>query len=370
MLPVCHSVTLALLVALASGCRPEDEVRTYRIAKPDNSEAAPAVTAPAVAAPPQGEPTDRMLGAIVPGPSRAWFFKAVGPVGAIDEAADAITEFLASIRFDGDEPTWETPDGWTESRAAGMRLATLQVPAGDGAAPIELSVIGLPLVAEWDAQVLDNVNRWRKQLKQPPLDAAALAAETRPLADVAEEAVLVDLLGWFDGGTMAPFAGGAAAPKPSTPPSTPPSVPPVAPPAAPFPIGSSELKSQTPDGWTAGPPSTMRKASLKTPGGAEVTAFAFPAAGAMGDRLANVNRWRGEVKLDPTTDEGLAEAAEAMPLLGAEGSYFELVGPDETTHAAMVERDGQVWFFKLRGPRDEVAAQRDAFRAWLGSLSL
>ncbi len=364
-------VALALCIVALAGCRPEEEVRTYRIAKPADAPSAASETpqpiAPETAAkPPSGEPTDRMIGSIVPGPSQAWFFKAVGPKAAIDDAADAVTAFLASVRFDGDKPKWETPEGWTEEEAGGMRLATLKVPAEEGTESIEMSVIGLPLVGDWDAQVLDNANRWRKQLQQPPLAAEAIGDELKPLADVAEGAVLFDTVGWFDGGTMAPFAGGAAPFANATPPAAP-----AAPAAEQREMKyQSELQSTTPDGWTEEPGSAMRKASLRTPGGAVLTGFAFPLTGAMGDRLENVNRWRGEIGLEPTTAEELEAQTEEMKLLGSDGAYFEMVGKTETTHAAMVEREGQVWFFKLRGPVEEVANERDAFKKWLESLSL
>lgn len=330
----------------------------YRIAKPE-AESAPARPAAPVATPrPQGEPTDRLLGAILRSPGQAWFFKTVGPRAAIEASAEEITAFLKSIRVEGDRPVWTTPDGWAEKPGSGMRLATLGIPLPSGEGETELSVIGLGLADDWDTQVLDNVNRWRKQLKQPPVTADTLAETVSSLDDAGEGAVLIDEAGWFDGGSMPPFAG--AAPRP----------PAAAPPAIAPPRGSAELKYDQPEAWTDGPASSMRKASLATPGGAAVTAFAFNAAGAMGDRVANVNRWRGEIGLPATDAEQLAGETEEMTLLGEEGAYFELVGKEETTYVAMAIRDGQVWFFKLRGASDAVKAEREAFRGWLKSLSL
>lgn len=376
------AVAFALSFIALAGCRPEDEVRTYRIAKPaDAPSATPAaIETPAPAAkPPSGEPTDRMIGLIVPGPSQAWFFKAVGAKAAIDGAAEAITKFLGSVRLDGDKPKWETPEGWTESPASGMRLATFKVPAEGAAASIELSVIGLPLVgADWDAQVLDNANRWRKQLQQPPLAADAAKTELKPIADVAEGAVLFDAVGWFDGGTMAPFArgggmgaGGGAPFANTAPPAVMPAVPPAQAPAAEPPAPrEGGLKYDLPEGWTEAPADPMRKVSLRTPGGAALSGFSFPLVGVMGDPLQNVNRWRGEIGLEPITADDLKTQSEEIELLGGDGSYFELVGATESTHAVMLVRDNQVWFFKLRGPVEEVAKQRDAFKKWLESLSL
>lgn len=349
-----HVVALAALL----GCRQADQVETYRIAKPEG-DTRPAASAPPTApAAPAGDPTDRMIGSILPGEGQAWFFKVVGPLERVDASADTIKTFLASVKLEGQRPTWETPGGWTERPQQGMRLATLELP-GEGA-PLEMSVIGLPRTGDWDAQVLDNVNRWRKQLKLEPLAAGELADATESLDG---DAVLIDATGWFDGGSMppfagrAPFAGGAA----TTPPR-------AAPPTPRAPAGG--LQYETPEGWADAPGSAMRKASLRTAGGAEVTAFVFPAAGAMGDPLENVNRWRREVGLAPTDAAALAEESETIDLLGGEGTYVELVGAQETTHAAMVQRDGGVWFFKIRGPGEAVAAERDTFREWLGTLSL
>jgi hypothetical protein len=328
-----------------------------------------------------------MIGSIVPGPSQAWFFKAVGPKAAIDGAADAITKFLGAVRMDGEKPKWETPEGWTESPASGMRLATFTIPAEEDApsqeaTPIELSVIGLPLVgADWDAQVLDNANRWRKQLQQPPLAVDAAKTELKPIADVAEGAVLFDAVGWFDGGTMAPFAGGMgaggaapfanAAPPVATPAAPPEQTPPTqSPPTEPPAPRAGALKYDLPEGWTEAPADPMRKVSLRTPGGAALSGFSFPLVGVMGDPLQNVNRWRGEIGLEPITADDLKTQSEEIKLLGGDGSYFELVGASESTYAVMLVRDNQVWFFKLRGPGDEVAKQRDAFKKWLASLSL
>lgn len=366
--PAIHRFTilsaLALGLAVSSGCRDKDEIRTYRVAASAEPTPRQQPSAPAPAKP-AGDPTDRMLGAIVPGPQQAWFFKAVGPNAALDAAAGSIKAFLASVTLEDDRPVWDLPEGWTERPGKSMRLATLVAPG-----EVELSVIGLPLVDEWDAQVLDNVNRWRGQLKLSPTTAESLADSATPLEGGIDDAMLVDLAGWFDGGGMAPFAGRA---KPTAPPAaTPPNALAAANSGIPLPPGGGgELTYETPDGWTEGPKtSSIRKASLKTAGGADVTGFVFPAAGAMADPLGNANRWRGEIQLPPTTADGLAAQTKKLSLLGGEGSYFEFVGETEATSVAMVQVGQGVWFFKLRGPKAEVAAQGDAFRAWLDTLSL
>lgn len=352
---------ISLCAALLAGtlaCRPAEEIRTYRVAKSETEAAAPIAAQPVEPATPSkrdGDPTHRMLAAIVPGSEQAWFFKAVAPAEVMAVAADGLTSFYRSLEAGGDRPAWELPEGWTEQTGSGMRLATIVVPTVG--TPIELSVIGLPSRGEWDAYVRTNVDRWRGQMGLPTGGDDGVA----PLAEVGEQARLVDLAGWFDDGGMAasaPFAAGAP-PKPAAP-SAP--APPVAP--------SGGLSHTPPDGWTDKPGSAMRKASLATPGGAEVTAYSFPNVAAMSDPLSNVNRWRGEVGLAPTTAEDLADSDEEIELLGEPGRYYELVGESETTLVAMTSRGQSVWFFKLRGPGEEATAQRDEFRAWLASAKI
>jgi hypothetical protein len=65
-----------------------------------------------------------------------------------------------------DALTWDLSKGWTETRAGGMRFATLKPPA---TGKIDVSVIVLPGTAGGE---LANVNRWRGQIGLPPIDEA------------------------------------------------------------------------------------------------------------------------------------------------------------------------------------------------------
>lgn len=351
-------LAVVALLALSPGCRPAEEIRTYRIAKPADSASSAATpvdrSASAAPAADRGEPTDRMLAMILPAADRAWFFKAVGLREAIEPVAESVRSFFASVRMADGKPEWETPEGWSERPASSMRLATLVIPS-ENAADIEMSVIGLPKVGDWQAQLLDNANRWRGQLGLDPLEAGELADAIESVEGASDGAALMDAAGWFEGGAMPPLARAAGGP---------------AKPPTPAPSAPSELKYETPDGWTDKPGSAMRKASFSTAGGSEVTAFAFPNVAAMADPLGNVNRWRGQIELPPITAEALAAETEAMALLGEEGKYFEFVGPTKTTYVAMATVEDRVWFFKLNGANGAAAADREAFRGWLVSLSL
>lgn len=56
-------------------------------------------------------------------------------------------------------PKFKTPEGWTVGGPRTMRLATLEVADGDQKCDISLSQLAA------GQSVLDNVNRWRKQVK-------------------------------------------------------------------------------------------------------------------------------------------------------------------------------------------------------------
>lgn len=394
-----YHLSLGLLAGLtlaAIGCKPQDEIRSYTVSKQtpkqatsqSTEQAAPAGSAASPASASigkatteatgkaTGEPTHRMMAAMVRGADRAWFFKLVGTIDQLKTAGADVEKFLSTLKSPKTgPPTWETPEGWTERAASGMRLATLLVPTEAG--ELELSVIGLPLVGDWKAQTLDNLNRWRGQMGQPPIKLGQLAENvTQP--DEADDAVVMDFTGQFAGGmSAAPFAGGGApfAPKPpvmTKPPATAETVEPKTPlPPAP-PAEEPEFTFDAPAEWKALPTTSMRLANLKTSDtdtAAEVKAFVFSAAAPMmADPLANVNRWRGQVGLDETTQAELDKSSEKIKVAGLDATYVELIGEKDAITAAMIPRGGQVWFFMMSGPAETLQSEQERFREWLKTI--
>lgn len=397
-----RTLSIAVLAATlaANGCRRAEEIQSYNVPKEVREEVVPASVA--------ADATDRMLAGMLPDGDRAWFFKVTGPLAAIDAQAQAIETFFASVRTAPGKPhpEWQVPSGWQEQAGSGMRAATLVIPAG--AQPLELSVTALP----WQGapgELLSNVNRWRGQMQMPPTDERGLAECTRELKAGDATMTVVDLSGRFQntmtppfaGGAMSgagtpPFASGGATPAATnTPPAIdqnqsalPPGHPPIqgqgmmAAPATSAPAATAPFKFELPTGWEERPASGMRKAEFrivrdgKT---ATLTAIDFPAnAGPMmADPIANVKRWRGEVGLPPASDEELAKTIEAIKVGGAEAKFVDAV-PDpsqanqsqaqQATLAAMVTHGDTIWFLKLRGDRELVAAERDNFKRFLASV--
>ena len=82
---------------------------------------------------------------------------------------------------------FKTPDGWTVKPNSPMRLASLDVI--DGAEKCDVSISNLPP----GLPVLDNVNRWRGQIKLAPAKESEL--EIKPIRCGGHDAKLVQLVG-------------------------------------------------------------------------------------------------------------------------------------------------------------------------------
>jgi hypothetical protein len=380
---------VVLFVAPLTGCGEKAHIRTYTVAKEVVPPGTAARSTPAVA----GAVTDRMLTAILPADSQAWFFKVVGPIAAVDKQADEITRFFSSIRLDeSGRARWTIPSGWKEDPPRAMRAATFWVPTDDK--PLEISVTTLPWRGTPD-ELLSNVNRWRGQLQLPAIQAPALAEVTRELEAGDAKITLVDLRGQFQGSGMmgGPFSGGAGAGSGAAPGSTnelPAGHPPIDAAGSPqssapanTPSDPSLPKFEVPKSWQQRPPaSAMRKAEFAIADGqkqAVVTLIDFPTnAGPMiADPLENVNRWRVEVGLPETTKEALDQEAEKMEVGGQPATYVRLVPDankpeqsqaDRATLAAMVTSGDRIWFVKMTGNREVVAAQEDEFKSFLKSF--
>lgn len=376
----------ALAASIGLGCRPAEQIKSYSVPKETNVEVA------AVAPANVGEPTDRMLAAILPAGDQAWFFKAVGPIAAIDKREKEINDFFVGLSVaDDGRAKWNLPAGWKEEAGNAMRAATIVIPSD--VKPLEISVNVLPWRGTQES-LLSNVNRWRGQLQLPEIGPQQLADVTREAKAGERPITIVDLRGRFKaGGMMAPFAGGAvgtasraAQGSPSGLPAGHPPIdeiqasPPIAPPA------NTTLtdvpKFEAPAGWRPLPADEFRKAAFEVGEGEQkalvtVSQFASNAGPKIADPLENVNRWRHAIGLERIEQDALTSAVESIDVDGHAATFAKIV-PDaakpeeskigEATFAAMVPVGEQIWFFKLSGDRNVVAAQKDAFTTFLKSV--
>ena len=91
----------------------------------------------------------------------------------------------------------ELAAGWKENDGSEIRFATIifPVPWGEGEKPLEISVTVLPKSGDDAEYILVNVNRWRNQLRLPPITMEQLAAESTQVKLEGATATVVNLLG-------------------------------------------------------------------------------------------------------------------------------------------------------------------------------
>lgn len=132
---------------------------------------------------------------------------------------------------------------------------------------------------------------------------------------------------------------------------------------------AGELSYSVPEGWTELPASGIRKANIRVQddnGAAELTVTVFP--GDVGGRLANINRWRGQVGLDPVTSNELPACTEPYTISEHDGTIVTLVGGIDSIIGGLLPFHGNTWFFKLQGKTDTVLGSKEAFKAFLDSV--
>lgn len=137
-------------------------------------------------------------------------------------------------------------------------------------------------------------------------------------------------------------------------------------------VAGSDNDWQTPQGWTSRPPSQMVLASYSTDKGSAVSVSAFD--GATGGLLANVNRWRGQMKQAPIEDADLGKEVKTVDLSdGSKASVVDVMGTNPQTgkpgrlYGLIVTRGSKTWFYKLTGDPDAVGAEAQKLVEFAGT---
>ena len=350
---------------MLTGCRDEEEIRRYKVDKPHVLQKInPGASKDRAGSPnaPAGVPS-RMLAAIVPHGKEAWFFKVTGPIPEVAKQTDAFKRLIQSVTFEGADgkPQWKTPEGWEQRPGSEMRFATLQIPSSGQ--PLELAVSSLAVRDGEDLQqyILMNVNRWRTQMQLPPITKEELPETTEQVELEGTTAVIADLEGLFSGGMgmQAPFA----------------SRRPESTPIQPSPeVASNSLTYNVPEGWKPGRSGGFRKAAFNVEGeGGKAEVTVIDLSREAGDLLSNVNRWRGEIGLGPTTQSEADKEVQQIDVGKAKGQLIHMVGPEdaarrESTVAVIVPQEDKTWFIKLRGDTALVEQERQRFEQFARSI--
>jgi hypothetical protein len=133
-----------------------------------------------------------------------------------------------------------------------------------------------------------------------------------------------------------------------------------------------------PAGWAEGTPSQFRQADFQIAGAPDLDAYLSVLPGAGGGALANLNRWRGQMGLEPTTIEE-ASKLPTVPMLGLGAALVDFEGtfggmgrgtpkPDYRMVGVLAMDQGYGVFLKLVGSKDAVAKERENFLALCQSI--
>jgi hypothetical protein len=143
--------------------------------------------------------------------------------------------------------------------------------------------------------------------------------------------------------------------------------------SAPDNSGMPPLKYTVPSGWKEKELSQMRVASFGiSDAGKNADISVIPLGGLAGGDLANVNRWRGQVGLQPLPDAELQALAEKIVVAGQPADLYDVAGNTsgvaQRIIGVILHRNDTAWFFKMAGDSDLVEKNKPAFVDFLKSV--
>jgi hypothetical protein len=344
------SVGLLVLPAMLAGCEKREQISTYTV---ESHESLQTPEYLALVAKRKAGPA-RMLAAIVPNGPALWFFKLQGPPELVADRAPEFRELLKSIEFQQDgTPKWTLPAKWKEQPGNEMRFATLVLPDS----PLEVTVTTLPAGGDLTEAILANINRWRNQLELPFIEAEDLKARTETIKQGELTITLINIVG-------------KVRPKAAMPAGMPPMAGPAINKAPPVPEAAqaepSEIKFEKPKEWREVPPRQFTLAAFDVAEGKQKVTITLSRAG--GSKVANVNRWRGQLGLKPMLDDEVLKSLEKISVGSRTGELVTLENDGQTMLGLMIPDGDQSVFVKLIGDTELAKKERVRFDAFAKSL--
>lgn len=306
---------------------------------------------------------------------------------------NASSPSAASLTAPGSTLTADVPKSWEAQPLSQMRLASFLV-RGENGATADVSFVALGPAA---GNILDNVNRWLGQLKQPAVNEEKLKSLIQPVATERGEVAIVDLSGQPENGdpnkdgrivgaiaaeengtSFFKMRGNAAlvgaekenfikwvkASRGSTSSTTSTTAP-----SLPTSTDKPEIKWDVPEGWTAAPPAPMRFASFvaeKNGEKADISVVTFPGDG--GSDVDNINRWRQQIGLPIVGAEVLKSMIAPVHANDVHLDSVDMTGATARVLAAWTRHNGNAWFFKMSGPPALLEQEKPKFAAFLHSI--
>src|SRR3954468_23037167 len=141
-----------------------------------------------------------------------------------------------------------------------------------------------------------------------------------------------------------------------------------------LPPAQTEIQWTVPQGWQQQPGTDMRYASfLIWPDHPEIQLTVIPLGAEAADVLQNVNRWEGQVGLQPSALTELPKVVKRVTVGDLNIDTVDLTGPESANPrlrmlAAILPHADKTWFFKLQGPAELIGTQKGDFDAFLKSI--
>jgi len=274
--------------------------------------------------------------------------------------------------------SWKLPEDWREVAPGRMNVATFSIKSGDQEA--QVTITPLPMLAGRDAMI---VNMWREQVGLTPLDADQVTDQLRDVIVGGENGKLFEVTGkagegetpsriltamvhrpdasWFyklsgdeplvetQKSAFLEFLKSIQIQAPADGAST-------------STAQSGQHNWNVPDGWkqvTPGQMQVARFAVQREGASAEVFVSVFP--NDTGGTLANVNRWRGQLKLQEVDEKTLASLTAPLDPAVPKAVLVDMTNDTQRMLGAIVPRGEQWWFYKLLGDAAAVGAERESF---------
>ena len=125
---------------------------------------------------------------------------------------------------------------------------------------------------------------------------------------------------------------------------------------------------EAPSTWVENPhPSGSRILEFRA--GPALVTFSI-LSGVAGGPGANVNRWRGQVGLDPLSEEAAQASLKPSVFLGKEAWSADVAGPERSIRCLFTLSEPFSMFLKMDGPAAAVAAQKETFEAFAASMKV
>lgn len=365
----------AALLLVAAGCG-RDDVKVYKV---DSSDTVATTPPPAVAASPATMPATMPDG--LPAPDNSG---------------------LPKLQY-------TLPAGWKEKALTQLRVASFEI--SENGKTADVSVIPLNGAAGGDTA---NVNRWRGQVGQSPLEETELKKSTEPAQVGDQTADLYDIAGTAPGsgdseriiGTILhteestwyfKMMGDAALVEVQKPaflaflksvefqklaapatmdlsqlPATHPAIPGM---TTGTPAAATDKPAWTvPADWKEGELAQFLVARYVIQGAGDASAAVNVSEldGTGGGLLPNLNRWRAQLGQPPISDSDAAKLP-TIDASGAKAILADFAGTDARTGkparliGAVLPLNGQTWFYKLMGDPELVGQQKDPFIKFIQS---